>query len=289
MRPTTDTDPHPPRALGYAAWVKWLLFVACAGSALYGALLLLGYLGQRALIYPAPRLTVQPAATGGHLLSIECSHGVVHALHLPAPPGAPTLVHFHGNGEQLADQNDLITALAEQQVGVLAVEYPGYGLDSAASPSEAALYAAGECALMHLRSALGVSPRETVLQGQSLGSGVAVEMARRGHGTALVLISPFTSMVDMAARVAPLLPARLLTRDRFDSLSKARDLTLPSLVIHGTHDEIIPFEMGRRLAQRLADARLLPIDAGGHNDLFARDPGLISTIARFAHEASHTN
>jgi uncharacterized protein len=257
----------------------WALGFVC----LYGALALAAFLGQRALMYPAPSgATTEPNATGLVLERIASEHGTVFALHARAPEGAPTLVFFHGNGEDLTDLPELVKAFAVARVGCYAVEYPGYGLMRTQAPSEAALYAAAQAALDHLRAALGVPVASTVLVGQSLGSGVAAEMARRGLGARLVLLSPFTSMTDMAARIAPILPARLLIRDRYDTRSNAPAIALPALVIHGTDDEVVPFAMGQRVAELLPNGRLRTVPGARHNDLFARAPELIVEIAGFA-------
>jgi uncharacterized protein len=122
-----------------------------------------------------------------------------------------------------------------------------------------------------------------VLQGQSLGSGVATEMASRGHGARLVLLAPYTSIVDLASHYAPFLPASLYVRDGLDSASKAGKVTTPVLIVHGTRDEIIPVEHGRRLARLFPHARLEELPDRRHNDLFA-EPGapLVERIARFA-------
>jgi uncharacterized protein len=256
---------------------------------LYGALALAAYLGQRTLMYPAPRRAAsEPRVEGATLERIPSDAGTVYALHAKAPEGAPTLVHFHGNGEDLADMPDLVRAFSAAQVGVYAVEYPGYGPMSDGAPTESSLYAAAATALDHLREKLAVPAVQTVLVGQSLGSGVAAEMARRGYGARLVLISPYTSMVDMALLVAPFLPARLLVRDRYDTRAKAPALTLPALVVHGSEDEVIPVAMGRRIAELLPNARLQLVPGAGHNDLFAIAPQLIGEIARFARHSPPT-
>ena len=242
------------------------------------------YAGQGALIYPVRGRGDMPAVAGARLERIAGPDGsTVFALHVPAPPGAPTLVHFHGNGEELASLDRLLSDLREAGLGVYAVEYPGYGLSRSGTPSEPALYAAADSALRHLRDKLGVPKSETVLQGQSLGTAVAVEMARRGYADKVVLISPFTSLPDLAARVLPFLPARQLVRDVYDSLAKVGGLDLPVLAIHGDRDEVVPFEMGRRIAKRLRRGRFVVIEGGHHNDLFARSrPRMLQEIAGFA-------
>ncbi len=265
------------------------MFGVIAGLAgAYAAVAALAFVGQRSMMYPRPAGQVPPRARGARLVHVSGAEGALAcALYVPAPEGRPTIVHFHGNGEDLSDQTTLVEALAERGLGVYAVEYPGYGLLRQAAISEQALYASAEAALRHLREQLGVSAARTVLQGQSLGTGVAAEMARRGHAARLVLISPITSMTDMGALVLPWLPARQLVRDRYDTASKAAALTLPTLVVHGTEDEVIPVSMGRRVAELLPRARLLLIAGGRHNDLFVLyGERLLSEINAFASDAS---
>ncbi len=250
---------------------------------LYGALAGLATAAQKRLIYPAPNEVIEPRAQGAELLRIEGSEGrTVYALYARAPAGAPTVVHFHGNGEQLADQGPLVRALSAAGLGACAVEYPGYGLAGSAAPGEQNIYADAETALRHLES-LGVPASSMVLEGQSLGTGVAVEMARRGYGSRLVLISPYTSMVDMARHIAPFLPVGFLLTERFETAPKAPGIALPALVIHGEDDELIPLSMGRRVAKLLPHAKLVVVAGGHHNDLFAVDGReLIRRIVDFA-------
>jgi uncharacterized protein len=252
-------------------------------AGLYAALALLAFFGQRALMYPAPRRSsVEPRARDATLETIPTDEGDVFALYARAPAGSPTLVWFHGNGEDLDDMPYLVHELTGAGVGFYAVEYPGYGPMRNRATNEAAVYGAASAAIDHLQKHLGVPVLQTVLVGHSLGSGVAAEMARRGYGGRLVLIAPYTSMVDMARRIAPFLPASILVRDRYDTQAKARELALPALVIHGNDDEMIPVAMGRRLAELLPRATLVVVPGARHNDLFAVAPDLVRRIARFA-------
>ncbi len=244
------------------------------GSAVLAYVLLAGaaYLGQRRLLYPAPKRGETPRMDDATLTRVQAPSGrTVYAFHVPAKREPITIVHFHGNGEELADLVPLAWSFRRAGLGFFAVEYPGYGLAREYSPSEEAIYSDAEAALWHLHNGLGVSTEHVVLQGQSLGSGVAVEMAKRGHGARLVLLSPFTSVADVAARVAPFLPARLIVRDHFDNYAKAPGLTLPVLVVHGTDDEVIPFELGERLSKAFPTATLMRVSGAHHNDLFVRD------------------
>lgn len=250
---------------------------------IYAGATALAWAGHRKLIYPAPGRAVDPVTEGADLERIPGRDGrTVFALHAPAPEGAPTVVHFHGNGEELADQAWLAAAMNRAGLGVFAVEYPGYGLAREHKTTEANVYADAETAIAYLQNDLGVPADHIVLQGQSLGSGVAVEMAARGHGSRLVLISPFTSMVAMGRRFAPILPMRLVIRDRYDSLAKSTRVRAPALVVHGDEDELVPVAMGRTMAKALG-AELFEVEGAGHNDLFVKDgKAIVARIASFA-------
>lgn len=248
-------------------------------AACYAGLSLLAFRAQERLIFPAPPPRALPAIPGAQIWWLEAPSGPAPALYLEGPPGAPVLVHFHGNAEQLADLGPLLQRLRAQELGALAVEYPGYGA-AAGAPSEEAIVQVAELALQRLRSR-GVAPAQIVLQGQSLGTGVAAEMARRGHGGKLSLLSPYTSMVDMARRVAPFLPVSALLLHRFDTAAKAPGIGIPVLILHGTRDEVVPAEMGVRLAKLFPHARLELLEGASHAGLFAeRGDGIIAAFAR---------
>lgn len=237
---------------------------------------------QRSVLFPAPRSPSQePPDRPGFRRIAPPGGPVVDVLHLPARPGEPTMVHFHGNGEQLSNLVVLGEALRERGVGFLAVEYPGYGTNPG-SPSEESIYRAAEVAIAELRAA-GVGPEATVLSGRSLGGATAVEMARRGHGARLVLLATFTSVADMADRLLPFLPTRWLVKDPFDSASKAPSITVPVLIFHGDQDEVVPVEMGQRLGRLFPHATMETIPDARHNDLLERTwPALVDRIAAFA-------
>ena len=241
------------------------------------------YLGQRRIMYPAPRIVSKPAIGDASLESIEVPGATpVVGLHFKAQSDAPTLLHFHGNGEQIADLIAIGRALHARGLGFFAMEYPGYGL-AAGTPSEPANYLAAESTLAHLHERHGIAKHDVVLQGQSLGTGIAIEMARRGYGKRLVLISPYTSMIAMGKLTLPIFPNEWLVHDRYLNAEKAPKIAQPSLVIHGTDDEVIPATMGQRIAELLPNARLLSVAGGRHNDLFVvQGRQLLDAICEFA-------
>jgi hypothetical protein len=130
------------------------------------------------------------------------------------------------------------------------------------------------------------------LLGWSLGTGIASEMAFRGHGGRLVLLSPFTSITAMGQLLVPILPARAILAHRLDTLEKAPQIRQPTLVIHGEDDTLIPIAMGTEVAAALPHGELIRVRGGGHADLLAAQrPGhpLRSPDARalFARIAAH--
>jgi hypothetical protein len=209
--------------------------------------------------------------TGAERLDVTAADGApVHAVWMRAPEGGRTVVFWHGNGEVVAEELSTAADLRARGLGAVLVEYRGYGESSALTPGEQGFYL-DAAAVLDALAARGVRGDDVALWGTSLGTGVAAEMAARGRASALVLVSPFTSMSDEAQRVAWFLPARALLPDRFDTLGKASRIGVPTLVIHGDSDELVPYAMGREVAAAIPGARLLTVEGGGHNDLFARE------------------
>jgi alpha-beta hydrolase superfamily lysophospholipase len=250
---------------------SWARLVAALGLG-YLALCAAARLGYRTLLYPAPpydRTFVAPS--GAKLLPLHADDGalVIAAQFPPSDATARTIVVFHGNGETIGGRVPLARDLWRRGFGVVLTEYRGYGPASdSGQPDEEGLYRDAAAVLDELARQGIDAPRVTLL-GISLGSGVAAEMAARGRAASLVLVTPFTSITAMAHRVAPFLPTPWVCPDRFDTLSKAPRIHVPTLVIHGDADEVVPFPMGRQVAGAIASATFRPVAGGHHNDLFA--------------------
>lgn len=260
--------------------VRRLTIVAAVSLALgYLVLAAFFFAMQRKLLFQPqpPQRVVLP---GAQLLAFPTDGGTAHALWLPGPDGAPVVVHFHGNAEQLADLDGLAARWHRAGLGFFAVELPGYGASSDRSPSESACYADARAAIRELREQLHIPREQTVLEGRSLGTGIATELASQHEGARLILVSPYTSIADVAAQVLPFLPARWMARDRFDSLAKAPQIEVPVLVLHGRDDGVIPFVLGERLARAFPHARFVPLE-GGHDDALSQ-PAAWGALVPFA-------
>ncbi len=228
------------------------------------------------LVYPAPATDDRPLPAGARVLDLVASDGVpVHAIWLAsdavvrgdstvaAPDSSRVIVYFHGNGNVAGDALGLARRVNDRGAAMLLAEYRGYGRSHEGSPSEDGLYRDADAVLAFLRGE-GIGPERTVLWGYSLGSGIATEMAVRGQAARLVLQAPFTSITGVGEARFPWAPVRLLIWDRYDNLGKAPRVTVPTLVVHGEDDEIVPFEMGATLAKTIPNADLLAVPGLTH-------------------------
>lgn len=229
------------------------------------ALYLLAFLFQRSLIYPAPRGAPPPvgAFPGFEEVRLETADGLdLRALYRPARAGQPTLIFFHGNGDSLGGAELATSALSANGYGLLLPEYRGYGGNPGA-PTEAGLYLDGRAALRWLDDR-GVPPDQTVLIGNSIGSGVAIQLATEQPVAGLVIVSGFTSLADVAAQHMWLFPVRLLLRDRYENRVKLARVRAPVLILHGTEDTLIPPTHGEALAGAASNTTLKLVSGTGH-------------------------
>ncbi len=238
----------------------------------------------RSVAYPAP--DAPPPALDAPFERLDaCAHdGVpVHAYVL-APPddSGVVVVVLHGNGETMENRAGLAIELARHGLGVALVEYRGYGLSKGvAEPDERGLYM-DAAAVIEALAARGVGADRVALLGISLGTGVAAQMASCGAARSLILVSPFTSMRDEAHHIVSWLPTSWIVPDRYDTLAKAGAIRVPTLVIHGDADPVVPFSMGLEVAHAIPGAAMFVVRGGHHNDLFrlGRKP-LVEAIAAF--------
>ncbi|MDP2171394.1 MAG: alpha/beta hydrolase, partial [Rhodocyclaceae bacterium] len=144
---------------------------------------------------------------------------------------------------------------------------------SSGKPSEEGTYLDAATAWRHATEVLGFPANRIILYGESLGGGVAAQLAVTNRPGALVLASTFTSVPDMGANLYPLLPIRLLANIRYDTLDRLPQITCPILVVHSRNDDIIPFIHGQRLFDAANQPKQFIEIEGGHNEgfIFARE------------------
>lgn len=218
--------------------------------------------GQERMIF-VPDTTPFAAPSGWARESLRTDDGLDLAFLVAAPaPGAPVLLHFHGNGGHVGHRTALGSHLNRAGYGVVLAEYRGYG-GNPGRPGEKAFASDAAAYLAWTRARF--PGNAIVLWGESLGSGVATRLAEnRGDIAALVLESPFTSVADLARGIYPYLPTDLLLRHRFDSLSRLPGIDAPVLVVASDRDGITPATHARRMAEGARDASLVMLPGGAH-------------------------
>jgi fermentation-respiration switch protein FrsA (DUF1100 family) len=235
----------------------------------YGALLALMYFAQRALMYFPDRTRTAPAAAGlpqaaEEILDTADGEKVI-VWHVPPRGDKPVVLYFHGNGGALVLRADRFRTLVADGTGLVALSYRGYG-GSSGRPSEAGLIADAEAT--YAFAAARYPPARIVPWGESLGTGVAVALAAGRPVAKLILESPFTSAVDVAAALYWFMPVRLLMRDKFQSDERILQVKVPVLVLHGAHDTIVPIGYGERLYNLVrTPKRFVRFPEGGHVNL----------------------
>ena len=256
--------------------------IALIAALVYGVVVGLTYIVQRQLQYFPDRRMYSPPEGGVPEMSVvrfNTADGVqLISWHHAAAAGAPTVVHFPGNGGNIAGRGVAARPWIDADYGVLLVGYRGYG-GSDGRPTEEGLYADGRAAIAYLRGR-GVPARRIVLYGESLGTGVAVKMAVEHEVGAVILEAPFTSAVDVGARAYPILPVRWLMKDRYESLRRIAAVDAPLLIVHGVDDRTIPVAHGRSMLAAAREPKQGVFIAGaGHDDLRAH--GADAAILRF--------
>jgi uncharacterized protein len=263
-------------------WAAAVLVLAALG------VLLLIWLGQRTMIYFPDRHVPSPAVTGlsdVEAVQIPSTDGVtLQAWFLPsrAQVPSPSVIVFNGNAGNRAYRSSLGAALRSQGLSVLLFDYRGFG-DSTGSPTEAGLHDDARAVHAYLARRSDVRADRLVYFGESLGTAVAVQLAVEHPPAALILRSPFTSMVDVGRFHYPILPVEWLLRDRFSSIDAIGSVRSPVLIVAGDRDRIVPLEQSRQLFERAPEPReLLVVRGADHNDAALLDGReLIDAVRRF--------
>ena len=278
------TSPNPPTVRRPLHWSRRLLRII-AVSYLGVLLVLLAF--ENALLFRPTRAAEDwgsPPNARVQDVDLQTADGTaIHAWWCPVEGAQGAMLYCHGNAGNLSYRSAQIAAWQYQlKESVLIFDYPGYG-KSAGKPSEAGCYAAAEAAYDWLVQTAEVPAERILLYGGSLGGAVAVELARHRPHRALVLLSAFTSIPDMAQKQFPWLPARWLVRNRFDNLAKIGQCTRPVFIAHGDCDGLVPYAHGQRLFAAANEPKVFFTRQGcGHNAPPGQD--LFDALRRFLKE-----
>ncbi len=225
---------------------------------------------QRQIIFPRSQIGYLPEYTkdvaGVKKIWLTSKYGKFETWFLPPAPNrsegrAPAVIFAHGNAELIDFLPDELQAFTHMGIGVLLVEFPGYG-HSQGKPSQKSITEAFTIAYDMLVARKDVDSSRIVLHGRSVGSGAVCALAAQRFSAALILQSSFTSIRSLASRY--FVPG-FLVLDPFDNLSVVKNYEGPVLIIHGRKDEIIPYSHGVSLHKGAKKGKIITYECG-HND-----------------------
>ncbi len=262
--------------------MRRLMSIVLSVIAVYAGFLACLFLFQRTLLYHPSGDRPDPAAFGVPdmaQISVETSDGLnLFAWYKPADADRQTILYLHGNGGHIGYRGGKVRAYLDAGYGVLLLSYRGYA-GNPGKPTEEGLYRDGEAAMAFL-AGQGVQSSQVVLYGESLGTGIAIQLATQHKVNAVVLEAPYSSIPDVAQHHYFYMPVRYLVRDRFDSTEKITRVEEPILVVHGVKDRVVPMKFGKKLFEAAREPKtFLQLDAAGHNDLY--DFGVAAKVIDF--------
>ena len=264
----------------------------------YVVLLVLAWLFQERLAFPAPRAPLpDPTRVGvanGEQIALVMKDGtrlagwylrpttgedgerpgrtgeVEKASPVPPrpSPSSAALLWFYGNGENIASIWPIVREFQPPHVALLVMDYPGYG-GSGGRATEAGMYGAADAAYAALAARPEVDPRRIYVYGRSLGTAAATYTATHHPVAGVILESPFTNAADMARHAYRIFPS-VIVRLSLDNLGRIKQVRCPVLLFHGTGDRLVPLEMGMQVAAAArGPVELVLLQGSGHNESYA--------------------
>ena len=189
-----------------------------------------------------------------------------------------TLVIFHGNAGDLSNRIYKLNELYKLDINILLISWRGFS-GNKGSPTEQNLYQDAETVVKWLNEKK-VSNKQIILYGESLGSGVAVELGKKNNFNSIILESPFTSIENSAKIYYPYLPVKILLKDRYDSINKIQMISTPIFIMHGEKDDVVPISMGRELFKK-ANSPKHSYFTADDDHMMEFNPDLLNEIKNF--------
>jgi len=247
-----------------------LSIVKIAATAYAGIFLLVFFRQSKYVYYPGRAVDGTPADArmAYEDVSLRTQDGeTLNGWYVPATTNretAPVLLDCHGNAGDIGDRVGSVQTFHNMGLNVLIFDYRGFGR-STGKPTEQGTYMDAMAAWDYLTKQKGFATNQVIVFGRSLGGSIAAWLAAQVQPGALVTESAFTSAPDMARRMFPYLPCRLLCRFKYDTLSHVKKIRCPVLIAHSRNDEMIPFENGRRLFEAANEPKVFVEMCGEHN------------------------
>lgn len=236
---------------------------------LYLAMVISIFVFQRHLMYYPVKAIAMPEIYGLHNVEevfLPSKDGTKLQLWThKARQGYPTVVYFHGNSYHLGDRANKFSAFIDSGFGLVAISYRGFG-KSGGSPSESGIYDDARASVQYAIKQMHLKQDKLIYFGESLGTGVAVQMASEIKPGLLVLEAPYTSVETRSAELYPfVLGVRKLVLDKYNSLDKINMVTSPLLILHGELDTVIPVSHGRALFEAANEPKTMVVYPAVHH------------------------
>ncbi len=247
------------------------------------------YFYQNHLIYRPTKETPELSnydATDMQIVTLHTKDRLtLHAWYKPANTQGVTLLYLHGNAGNIGGRMTLARQFLNAGLGLLLVEYRGYG-GNKGTPTEEGLIQDARAGLQFLLSQ-GIPLDKIALYGESLGSGVATKLATENTFCTVILQSPYTSLIDLSHYHYPWIWIK--PRDRFDSLAKIQAVHAPLLILHGIKDDVVPYSQGKTLFQHANEPKkMISFTIKGHNNIW-NSPGFAKNVLHFINDHCQNN
>ena len=226
---------------------------------------------ERSLVFypvPYPQGNWQPVGLAYEDVWFEAADGArLHGWFVPHPRPRAVALFLHGNAGNITSRASVLRALhGRHDLAVMTFDYRGFGR-SEGKPNEQGILRDARAVRAWLAQRTGVTERDIVLFGRSLGGGVAVDLAAKDGARGLVLASTFTSLPDVGAHHVPWVPTRWIMSNRLNSLAKIKQYDGPLLQSHGDADQVVPYEFGKMLFEAAPGPKqFVTMFGAGHND-----------------------
>ena len=249
---------------------------------IYLVIFALLYFNQRNFVFHPDTRPIKPQEAGLRgFETVETAPGQSSWWHAPRSPDMPVILYLHGNGGALAGRAPIFAEMASWGMGVIAVGYPGYG-GNPGKPNEADIQRAAQANYDWLIGQ-GVEPARIVITAHSMGTGVAVPLAAKNRAAGLILESPFTSLAAVAQQAMWMFPVEPVIKDPFRSVDHIAQVKMPVAWMHGTADQLIPYQMGEQLFAMVKGPKCnLRIEGGDHDNLWYAGAGAFTQRQAFS-------
>ena len=198
-------------------------------------------------------------------------------------PKKKTILFFHGNAGELGARVYKLNKFHDLDLNFLIISWRGFSGNNG-KPTEQGLYEDAKNAVAWLKDK-GIDKKDIILYGESLGTGIAIELASKNQYSGIILESPYTSMTDMGKRFYPFLPINILQKDKYSSLKKINMIKSPILVLHGKADTLVPFYMGKKIYDAANEPKYYYFP-NSDNHMMAYNQNMLKILSNFVNEVS---